>query len=61
MTRITHTGNLGTRARDKIQLYNLTDYDVDMVVVPDTCVFGDPDYVNALVEATKTIEEAAHA
>ena len=61
MTRITHTGNLGTRARDEIRLYNLTDYDVDMVVVPATCVFGDPDYVNALVEATKTIEEAAHA
>ena len=68
MTRITHTGNGGTRARDEIRLYNLTDYDVDMVVVPVTCIVGDPDYVNALVElrnaqaeATKTIEEAAHA
>lgn len=68
LDRVTHTGNFGTRTRDKIQLYNLTDYDVDMVVVPDTCVFGDPDYCNALgelraaqAEATKTIEEAAHA
>ena len=58
MTRITHTGNLGTRARDEIRLYNLTDYDVDMVVVPATCVFGDPDYCNALGELRAAQAEA---